>query len=333
MSVKNRVEWMDVFRGTGIILMIMGHIGFGDYFDIFIHAFHMPMFFFISGFFFKHKEKYEAAPLEFIKKKAKALLIPYLVFGIVFYIVEIFLEGFSWDPLYHLLWINTGGLPIAGALWFLTALFITEVVYFLIDRYIEKELIKWMIVIVLAVLGNVAGIILPFTLPYATAAALVGVGLFHLGYQIHKYENSQFVYRIMNLKWYMCLLCVLPAVMLIFLNGYVNMRSGEYAIIPLFWLNAIVCILLGTNISKYLCSILKGNTVQKWLSGIGKDSIIYVCLNQFVLLIINRYFFISATGSLGKLAMKLSTLLTILIVFYGCTKAIVNTKLRCLIGR
>ena len=64
MSVKNRVEWMDVFRGTGIILMIMGHIGFGDYFDIFIHAFHMPMFFFISGFFFKHKEKYEVAPLD-----------------------------------------------------------------------------------------------------------------------------------------------------------------------------------------------------------------------------------------------------------------------------
>ena len=64
MSVKNRVEWMDVFRGTGIILMIMGHIGFGDHFDIFIHAFHMPMFFFISGFFFKHKEKYEVAPLD-----------------------------------------------------------------------------------------------------------------------------------------------------------------------------------------------------------------------------------------------------------------------------
>ena len=51
----SRVQYMDVFRGIGIILMIMGHIWFGTYFDIFKAAFHMPMFFFISGFFFQHK--------------------------------------------------------------------------------------------------------------------------------------------------------------------------------------------------------------------------------------------------------------------------------------
>lgn len=51
--VKQAADYMDVFRVCGIILMVMGHIGFDDKFDKFIHAFHMPMFFFISGFFIK----------------------------------------------------------------------------------------------------------------------------------------------------------------------------------------------------------------------------------------------------------------------------------------
>mgnify|MGYP007030225338 CR=1 FL=1 len=33
--------------------MIMGHVGFGGHFDKWIHAFHMPMFFFVSGMFFR----------------------------------------------------------------------------------------------------------------------------------------------------------------------------------------------------------------------------------------------------------------------------------------
>lgn len=48
----NRVSYIDFFKSIGILLMIMGHIGFGNTFDIYIHAFHMPMFFFISGYLF-----------------------------------------------------------------------------------------------------------------------------------------------------------------------------------------------------------------------------------------------------------------------------------------
>lgn len=52
-SYAERLDYIDIFRALGIILMVMGHIGFGSKFDKFIHAFHMPMFFWISGFFIK----------------------------------------------------------------------------------------------------------------------------------------------------------------------------------------------------------------------------------------------------------------------------------------
>ncbi len=51
----SRFGYVDIYKCIGIILMIMGHIGFGDCFDFFIHAFHMPMFFFISGFLYNNK--------------------------------------------------------------------------------------------------------------------------------------------------------------------------------------------------------------------------------------------------------------------------------------
>ena len=52
---QSRITFIDVFRGLGILLMVMGHIGFGGIFDKFIHAFHMPMFFFVSGYFYHRK--------------------------------------------------------------------------------------------------------------------------------------------------------------------------------------------------------------------------------------------------------------------------------------
>ncbi len=52
MSENKRIDYIALFRGSWIILMLMGHINFGAHFDHPIHAFHMPMFFFVSGFFF-----------------------------------------------------------------------------------------------------------------------------------------------------------------------------------------------------------------------------------------------------------------------------------------
>jgi fucose 4-O-acetylase-like acetyltransferase len=51
---QNRIFFIDIFRGIGIILMIMGHIYFGVRFDKFIHAFHMPMFFFCVWVIFSY---------------------------------------------------------------------------------------------------------------------------------------------------------------------------------------------------------------------------------------------------------------------------------------
>lgn len=134
-SVLNkRIGYVDFLRGVMIIIMVMGHIGFSSYFDKYIHAFHMPIWFFISGWFFKDNgEKI----FLFLKKRVKTMLLPYLFWGMIQYPCWLF---WAWDgqsnmvePIINLFWVNTNlVMPIAGALWFLTALFFAEFIFFLL---------------------------------------------------------------------------------------------------------------------------------------------------------------------------------------------------------
>ena len=55
-----RIEWIDVSKGIGIILVLIGHISLNGGLNKFIYSFHMPLFFILSGFTFNlaKKEKF-----------------------------------------------------------------------------------------------------------------------------------------------------------------------------------------------------------------------------------------------------------------------------------
>ena len=129
-SKQARVEYIDLLRGFGIILMIMGHVGFGSIFDKWIHGFHMPMFFIVSGYFYKARSFGDL-----LKRRAKTLLIPYIAFGIICCIIPTALMKSLDENTFRILFFeNTDGIPIAGALWFLTAMFFTDIIYSILDK-------------------------------------------------------------------------------------------------------------------------------------------------------------------------------------------------------
>lgn len=330
-----RIDYIDVFRSFGILLMVMGHIGYGDAFDFFIHAFHMPMFFWISGYLYKHRSKEEVSLARFVLKKAKSLLLPYCVFGLAHYLLYVVGKMIMHDdidisPLFHLFSVNTIGLPICGAIWFLTALFFTDVMFFVIDRYVENQNLKAVIVGMIAIAGNVAKIVLPFTLPFALGVSFVGLGLYYLGYLFKKNRKNKYIGLLLNLPWLPNILLGFLTAILIFTNGYINMRSGTYSVIPLFWLNALLSIIVGINFARWIYSSIENNLIGKWLRGIGRDSIVYVCLNQVVILILTQCLnAMSLPVILSKILILILTLLILLI----SSKIITCTKLRVLIGK
>lgn len=133
-SLTNRVEVIDALKGIGILLMVLGHMHFSVIFNHYIFAFHMPLFFLISGYLYKRPQ----TMLKTIIRKAKRLLIPYFSFGIGYWILWLIANGKKTEnpfyPLWALLFHGIDGLAIESALWFLPTLFVTYMLFAVINR-------------------------------------------------------------------------------------------------------------------------------------------------------------------------------------------------------
>lgn len=46
-----RLAFIDAMKGTGIIFVVVGHVSMIQPLNTFLYASHMPLFFFVSGFF------------------------------------------------------------------------------------------------------------------------------------------------------------------------------------------------------------------------------------------------------------------------------------------
>ena len=196
------------------------------------------------------------------------------------------------EPLGHLLWINNtdDGLPIAGALWFITALFWVDVIYFSLRKLISSNLLLNMIIASISVWGNVRTRIIPFELPFSLGSAFVGVGLYHIGSILRKYSDRGVINKILNLQGNILFgLCCIPVIVIPFCEE-INMRKGIYPNVLLFWINSVLCSICLINISKKIQKkkeLFLLNFICRCLSDIGKNSMIYVGLNQLVILFVN----------------------------------------------
>lgn len=94
--------WIDVLKGVGIAFIVLGHIlgagchlttgsaqSFCTYGYKYFYAFHVPLFFFISGLTFK-KQEWGC----FLKSKCYRLLIPYMSFGLFSILIYCVLDYF-----------------------------------------------------------------------------------------------------------------------------------------------------------------------------------------------------------------------------------------------
>lgn len=131
---NSRIYWLDYAKVIGIFLMIYGHGGLCGDLRNYIFSFHMPMFFFISGMFYKPLSLKDT-----IRKNWMGLLVPYLLLNLLCYIPQLLLllwNGaltinkvcYSWGAVLLGLGYNTNGfVPISTPCWFIYVLFIAKV--------------------------------------------------------------------------------------------------------------------------------------------------------------------------------------------------------------
>lgn len=139
-SSTQRSAVIDMCKGFGIVLVVYGHCLRGlvasgkipetswlNITDYVIYTFHMPLFFVLSGYFFRHPAGNDIR--KFCKSKALGIVLPYVLWSLVQGSIQVALASsgatngeLGVDRLYSILW-----LPISP-FWFLYALFFCNLV-------------------------------------------------------------------------------------------------------------------------------------------------------------------------------------------------------------
>ena len=180
---KPRIEYIDLAKGICITLVVCFHLTlFYDTSlpcDNFFRAFRMPLYFFLSGCFFKAYEGFGG----FVKRKINKLLIPFAFFFVVcsFLIPNILAHYGLLDEYYP-----------SGQIWFLLCLFEINIFFYIIYLFSGIFEKRTLVLVMISLLFGLCGIILGLKgidIPANLDTALSALPFFAVGYVIFRHTD------------------------------------------------------------------------------------------------------------------------------------------------
>ena len=178
-SKKQYFNEINIMRGMAVLCAVIGHsfnptetptiLGF---IKSFVYCFHMPAFFFISGFLEGDKRRSIGEKKQAIIKKARRLMIPYFFLTVVTAVLKMLFGVFARNPLnYSTIVVDVliGRNNPNGGLWFLYALFVISffgIIFDMMDRLILMS-IMFIIYILNLFIFKQSGYIIGFFFSYA----------------------------------------------------------------------------------------------------------------------------------------------------------------------
>lgn len=276
---------LDIAKGLGIGLVVLGHLI--DYFGAeisgvysFIYLFHVPLFFFLSGMFFKREDSFRF----FLKKKFIRLYVPYLLANIFFFAVEIIRIGFlgdsydgclSWKDLIEAM---IGLWPVLSMLsrptWFLLILFRVSVIYCLVHMAFKGN--KNLMIVVCLLVGILAAVS-PID-DYMIGQTLTALPFFSIGH----FCTPGFVDNRRLFSTSSCIaLSVLSVLSLIILSRYqaTNVAVNCYGNVLWFFTGAFVGIMLTLCVSK----LLENSVIARSISFVGRYTLSILVWHVFLI--------------------------------------------------
>lgn len=267
---KNYYIEFDILKGFGILLVFLGHsfilkgIDLTEYslWNYYIHkliySFHMPLFFFISGFTVKRNYNLK----QFYFSKVKRLLIPYIFINIIDFILRKSFQSL----------VNTSKLSLEEVFlfggkttWFVYTLFILLLIFPLIDKYIYKK-------------NNTIFFLFFLILLQILDFKIFNIKLFSINKIMYYYIYFTFGYLFKNNY--------------IEIKKYLNIKS-LCILFPLFLIQAYILNILkvmiplfGILIFLIFSEILKENKWKKFLIFCGKNSLTFYLLEGFILVFV-----------------------------------------------
>lgn len=185
---KERIAWVDYGKGLAIFLVFWGHSLCPEPIRAVYYAFHIPVFYFLSGYVFSTRKYRLFGP--FLWHKLRTLIFPGLVFGVLGILFE-WLNGFVIGKPYALhtlkliigIFVELRGGEYVVIPWFFASIFVVEVAAYWLFKWTHERVI---VIVSLALFASVIGYgyatFIGKTVPWGLETACTGFGFFVMGY-------------------------------------------------------------------------------------------------------------------------------------------------------
>ena len=319
------IPWIDVMKGIGICLVVTGHI-WGPAHN-YIFWFHMPLFFFISGYLYKP----DKSSINYFKKKARHLLVPYISFLILLSLPDYikYFSHFFQQPSVELFWniiLITGKKVYGGGaltawfaiFWFVTCLFFTQQLYNEIYTRIGQRKFILLTVILLAYVIAIFNsyFFRDLIFPWGINIVAISITFYYLGH-----TTSQYAFN----KWMMFIpsvIVVLVAVILQYreiLNLRFGMKAVNYGVPLISVILAVSCIFIVQELSKTVCSV---EILKNIFSKLGVASMVIMYMHWPIQASLQNYPFLSNPFTRILLSLALSYLFYKLLNMFSITQSL-----------
>lgn len=276
--MKQRDNTIDMAKGIGMLLVVMGHMQSAalDYPVHFLYLFHMPLFFFLSGFFC-HAEQ----PMgKFIWKKTLDLLLPFGVYYIIQWILSLPVKVATSTSING--FIHSAMNFSQLALWFLIALWWCFVFKWITYRLKTIE--------PLAIFGiSIVGFYLAYNgteLPVYLTQSFIAYPFFWLGnlYKNFKVKNALSLYDLSLRPAFAIPVTFIAFAVLIYYTGSITLDISTLIIpdiLPMY-----MCALLGTMMTLQISRLIVSANCFSFFTEIGRRTLPILGLHPCIMSIL-----------------------------------------------
>lgn len=183
---NRRIIWIDVLKCLAIFFVLWGHciqhFTNSDFSNnpvfLFIYSFHMPLFMMLSGYFASKLEKRSFRDV--FTSKFLQLLLPTIIFGIVYWLQSRFLLHQTHKDIISCLWYY---------FWFLKSLFVCIMLFYIGIRISPKKWIGLTMMLVISQLADITPYLFFLQLRYMFPCFVLGYALCHFKDYFYRYAR------------------------------------------------------------------------------------------------------------------------------------------------
>lgn len=272
---RERDTDLDVLRGIGMFMVVLGHLKPDSFLRTHIYSCHMFIFFFASGMLFNG----ESNIFKHTWKKMKRLLFPYLVWNFLGQYADYCINATPISDLVNRMFMVDGVIGWNAPVWYLLAIFWIDTLFELIHRFLTKKSVLAVSIAAFWFAYILAEFEIVFPLGFQYVP--VGIAFFCLGAWCRmaqvkqKMENGIFHY----FSGYLIIMAVIFAINIVF--GVIN--NNMISVFHINYTNYLFTIIAGIA-GVFFYWFLSFKMKNSWFfSYLGKNTLIVLCSHYFLL--------------------------------------------------